>query len=44
MALYGWAGVDKTVSAEYLEKYFKYPHQTWYTKALGQDKDQVQTG
>ena len=34
------AGVDKMVSAKYLQKYFTYPHQIWYTEAPGQVKDQ----
>ena len=38
------AGINKMVSAKYMEKYFAYPHQIWYTEAPGQDKDQVRTG
>ena len=32
------------VSAKYLEEYFSFPHQIWYTEAPGQDEDLVWTG
>ena len=40
----GQAGVEKMVSAKYLEKYFTYPHHIWFTEVAGQDEDQILTG